>query len=967
MRTTYVWHLHQPIYFNTQRGYAPDHYEAAWDTIQAQWGGRTHPSDSVSTIFGVDDRKAAYQYRPKDSVQTILGQPDAGVQVQMSGALIENVNSLSNNLSGYYSGWQGSFQTARGWQTSGGKPRMDMVNFTYHHSLAPLHTQKTFEWELRLHKRQMELNWGNSPGQSQGYFPTEMCFAPYLIPTLKAQGINWTIVSGNHLSRACSDFPLVLGSGGENCEPPNKADILNPAQTNYYRQQISRGCAPCNAAPFAYTPHRARYVDPNSGTANDIVIVPSAMEFSWIDGYQCFGANDGGLASVRGFNNPSRPMLLVLSHDGDNAFAGGYSYYMECVNQFANNAPANGMRPSTVEQYLLDYPVPANDYVHVETGGWVNADGDFGSPTYINWLYPLLNSSGQPDPVNGWHEKSREYAMFLAAENRVRTAEQVSGSTPSVDQVLNPNGSASLVERAWHYYLGALDSGNVYYGTPGDMETRSTVGINHAVNRADQVLVGNFSDTTPPSVFIPQRWPYNPGEVNFGVSTQYTQKTYGPDFTVWTFAYDVSGVAGAVLKWRVDNDGTNSLATDDNEKYAGGSDVGAWQSLAMAGRLYPSGNVYNKGELDYYVLPTYISNHYSATITGQASKLIDYYVEVTDTQGNIEKTPIQHVYVGDKTGSGGGGGGGGGGTRASVVPATPTAGQQAMIQYDPVGGPIAGAAAVNVHWGVNNWASGTVADTGMTWNASAAKWQTTVTLSASATQLDMVFNNNAGTWDNNSGQDWHFTVQAGAPPPAPLWTIDGTAESNSYIRANNGSGLKLWAMANGNTFYVATQASTTSPARDHFIFLTSSTAALRSAPWAKGGQTVAWDAFLANESTNNFIGWFDSTGGQTLNSFTTKASVQGTDKVMEGTIDLQQLYAPKPNLGAALPSAPVKAAAVPAVVYVAAIEYGTNDGDSLVPSTQVPATVDSNTNLNSPEMASLSSTIPVELTDFRVE
>jgi hypothetical protein len=938
VHTTYLWHLHQPIYWNDQRAAAPDHYETAWDTIQAQDGGRAHPSDSLRTIFGVEDRIAAYQYRPKDAINTVLGQPDAGAQVNYSGALMENVNSLSGNMTGYFNGWQSNFIQARQWQTSGGKPRMDTVNFTYHHSLAPLHTAKTVEMEIRLHQRMIALNFGTNPGISKGYFPTEMGFSERLIPILKSLGIEWSVVSGNHLSRACTGFPLVLGSGGENTEPPNKADVQNPAQTNYFRQQISRGCAPANAYPFAYTPHRAQYVNPETGVVDSLVVVPAAQEFSWVDGYQCFGA--GEIATVAGGNNATRPELILLAHDGDNAFGGGYTYYMECVQNFVNGAASSGYKPSTIQQYLTNYPVPADDVVHVEDGPWVNADGDFGSPTFINWLYPLLDSGGQPDPVNGWHEKAREYAMFIAAENRVRTAEQVAGTAPNIDKILNPDAAATAVERAWHYYLGALDSGNVYYGTPGDMEVRSTVGINQAVARADQVLQGAYTDLTNPSVFVPQRWPYNPGAVNFGVSTGYQQKTLGPDFTVWTFVYDVGGIQSATLYWRTDLDGVNPIASTQNETYAGGSEVNAWQALPMNGRTYAKGNIYNKSELNYYVLPTYIADHYSATITGQTSKLIDYYVEAIDTHGNVTKSAIQHVWVGDQQGSGGGGG-----TRVTLTPGTPVAGSSVLIQYDPTGGPLEGAVAIKLHWGTNSWTSVASPDVAMTWNAASSRWEATVTPSSTAAQLDIVFNNGSGTWDNNNGGDWHFTLQGAAPP---AWTIDGTAESNSLIVAQNGAGLTLWASLQGTTLYVATQGAAN--ARDHFIYLAKSTTVMQAVNWAKAGQVVKWDAYLANESTNNFNGWFDAANAQTLGGYAQQASGGGAG-VLEGRIDLNQLYA----------------GAIPTTLYIAAAEFGTNDAGALVSATQCPVTQNGDGNLDGNEFFALNINTPVELSWWTLE
>lgn len=50
---------------------------------------------------------------------------------------------------------------------------------------------------------------------------------------------------------------------------------------------------------------------------------------------------------------------------------------------------------TTVEQYLSKFPVDQNDIVHVEDGGWVNPDGDFGSPQSLQWNYPLQPNNAQ--------------------------------------------------------------------------------------------------------------------------------------------------------------------------------------------------------------------------------------------------------------------------------------------------------------------------------------------------------------------------------------------------------------------------------------------------------------------------------------------------------------------------------------------------------------------------------------------
>ncbi len=101
--------------------------------------GLQHPLNDLQEIFSKEDRKAVYQYRTKDAVQSLNGHPEGGAQVNYSGCLIENVNSLANAgvQWGYSNGWESNYVTARGWKTSGGNPRMDIVGFTFHHALSP--------------------------------------------------------------------------------------------------------------------------------------------------------------------------------------------------------------------------------------------------------------------------------------------------------------------------------------------------------------------------------------------------------------------------------------------------------------------------------------------------------------------------------------------------------------------------------------------------------------------------------------------------------------------------------------------------------------------------------------------------------------------------------------------------------------------------------------------------------------
>jgi len=112
--------------------------------------------------------------------------------------------------------------------------------------------------------------------------------------------------------------------------------------------------------------------------------------------------------------DPEHPILVLLAHDGDNAFGGGYSYYMQCVPNLVNAAVQQGFEPTTIETYLKDYPIDEDDVVHVEDGAWINASGDFGDPTFVNWNYPLFLADGSFSVTEGWSTKQRHYAIMTA-------------------------------------------------------------------------------------------------------------------------------------------------------------------------------------------------------------------------------------------------------------------------------------------------------------------------------------------------------------------------------------------------------------------------------------------------------------------------------------------------------------------------------------------------------------------------
>ncbi|MCA9310204.1 MAG: hypothetical protein KDA21_03305, partial [Phycisphaerales bacterium] len=290
----------------------------------------------------------------------------------------------------------------------------------------------------------------------------------------------------------------------------------------------------------------------------------------------------------------------------------------------------------------------------------------------------------------------------------------------------------------------------------------------------------------------------------------------------------------------------------------------------------------------------------------------DYYVEAVDGLGNVKKTDIQHVYVGV-------GGGGGGPSGVVVTPDPLVAGGSAHVEYDPAGGPLGGAGSVWIHYGFDNW-SPVLPDALMTWDAGDEVWEIDIPLPGSVMQLDFVFNDGGGTWDNNNGGDWHIPVCGGEPEA--MWVMDGGLDAEATEVASNG-GLHLYAGVIGTTLYVATEDA--GEGQDHFIYVASPPGALVSANWAKAGQIAQWEAFLADENDNDYEGWFDAPAGA--------VAVTGANGgVLEGTMDLAAAFG-----------------SMPAQVYLAVGVYQTQDGGTLLSGFQVPPTVNGDGNIDAAE------------------
>jgi hypothetical protein len=822
------WHNHQPIYWPewNNNGSQTTRVQYAWDSIVMKpgqnYGGLSpaqHPENNLTEIFGINDRVNSYQSGPRNSLANV--ETRGGFAISYSGSLIDNVRQLGSvNQLGYGGGWNNGYKEARGWPTPAGSTRMDLVGFTYHHSLGPLLPKSVFRKELQIFKQAWWKAWGGKSDlsdHSKGFFPTEMGYSRHLIDVLADEGYQWVIVASHHISRTCptyNDKANPTGSYNIFSSPPNRADQLGPSPTNgWWYSEPNPGNAAWNVAPFAYQLHRVKYVNPETGVEKTMIAVPSDDVLSYRFGYANEGIgkiND----SISPFaTDPARPVIVMPSTDGDNAWGGGSSSWMEATPQFFSSSAAAGYKPSTPQDFVNAFSNNA-PMTHIEDGAWIFPEMDYGSPNFMKWIEPpvatVANRGVTTVPgtqidmeTPGFALKFYSYAPLMAGANWCETAEQIlkdEGGSVQAWKIQAPYDwdgtwtSPNDVELAWHIYLKGLDSGFNYYGGLGnDDEMKPGLATRRAVEKLTPWMTTSRrnNDRTGPTVLKPQRFPYNPGWYTFGwfnnvpgVNTAFL-KRMNSEFYIWTHAYDLNGIPAdnVKLKIRIDADGTNPLPSNQNETYAGGSEVGQWVTITMNKRELPKtrqalNTAAANSQIDYFlpVQADAVADYYFAKITdtnlsGFRSKLLDYYIEATDSKGNTSKSEIQHVWVDDYSAQTNGGGGGGGGTSPAVTisPTNPVAGQPLTVTYNPAGRALAAASAVNIHHGFNqNITANWTALPGLAMSrTNTTNWTFTYTVASNATTIAICFNNGTGTWDANGGGNWNFNVTTNPITEAP--------------------------------------------------------------------------------------------------------------------------------------------------------------------------------------------------------
>ena len=838
---TRFWHDHQPIYWPdwNANGAQTVRVQYAWDSYllagSQQWGtGQNHPSVDLSSVFNVNDRIQSYQNEPRDSLSSVASA--GGFAMSYTGSLIDNVRNLgANNQWGYGSGWWDGNRQARSWLTPSGSRRLDLVGFAYHHSLGPVLPKSVLRKEVDIFKQAYWKAWNGSSDlsdHSKGFFPTEMAFSSTMVDVLADEGYQWTIVASHHLSRTCPTYGNQTSPTNFSIfsSPPNRADQLGPSPTTgWWYGQPNPGNAAWNVSPFAYQLHRVKYVNPATGAEKSLIAVPSDDVESYVAGYSgaqipMISANISPYAT-----DASRPVLVMPATDGDNAWGGGSSSWMDSTPGFFSGSVNAGYNITTIQDFVNQHPPPANDFVNVEDGAWIFPESDYGSPYFLKWVEPPIKTTTATNTypgtivdleTPGFSTKFWSWAPIMAGANWCETAEQMwlDASTNNSVQAWKIQApydwsgawtGPNIVEQAWHIYLCGLDTGFNYYGGLGnDDEVKASLATRRAIETLQTFVNANLNnDRTPPTVFRPQRFPWNPGGYTFGWfnsipggNTAYLKKMPS-DFYIWTHAYDVSGVSGVTLKVRMDNDGVNSLANNDNETYAGGPDVGPWTSLAMTKRVLPNDRASlnaaaNNSQIDYFITGPAIADYYFAKITQSSlpnfrGKLLDYYIEAVDTRGNTNRTDIQHVFVENDGASLPV-------ASAATFSADPRNCAPLTITYSANAGALSNSVPVVMQISFNagtNWSPYTMTNSG-----GGTSVYTIATIPQTAPSATVWFQNTNGTIvDSQSGQNWSTAIRDCNAPTGP-----GTADT-SPSNPNGCSPVTLRYFQNAGALQTATQ------------------------------------------------------------------------------------------------------------------------------------------------------------------
>lgn len=693
---THLYHMHMPNFWpyfdcnsydsipNGQR----ISYKLDGDIVVWQDQGKKlpyTPHDDLRAYYAHDAKQQGYTHRPPNKIRdNNRNWRKSGAQLTFSGALMTNIQNLADRGIHFWQGWAGNFKDVYyNTKTENGFRALDFVYFTYHHSMGPLIGPEYFEKELRMHEHisRSPFFMGENYQASKGFFPTELGFSERLIPTLRKLGIEWSFIGNTHLSRTLKDYPnMDLSHTNDLISPPNPAYMVNESsQGQWYTEPIfNQNREVCNKYPFAALPHWAKYVDPATGKEDKIVVVPANQSASWQEGFMMVGPE---LANnvVANASQTNRQCIFVTAKDGDNS--SGYGSGQDGYDNSSRIYSGGSIEAMSVQEYLKKNPVPANDVVAVEDGSWIDTGDSPGDPNWYHWQLPpgrwqhpnkKDNEPFTTDLETGYHFQMRFYALLQAYLNYAITAEQIqvsknSGKPLSIEQITNPvKGTANFAELGWYFLTSSLDSGFAYYGENVDDTMKPINGMENSLHFTKKFVQQNLSaDKTGPTMWWVQRWPTNPGGINRDKSTGWVRRYFNNEFTIFTYAFDVNGIKNMTLKIRVDKDGVNPIHDNTNEVYdpqrlAGEQKnidpyaVSDWEDYAMNYRKLPPNGMERDKDYNakYYdpVPASICADLYYCYLDKYENCLVDYYIEAVDSLGNVKRSEIQHVWVGDKSG-----------------------------------------------------------------------------------------------------------------------------------------------------------------------------------------------------------------------------------------------------------------------------------------------------------------------------
>ena len=687
--------------------------------------GAIMPHDDLVSYYTKDAKTGAYLNWPWSVANDLhAAYPSAQMQVTMSGAVVNNVNSFmtTNNVPGYNNtNWGTPWKTAyTNLKTPNNNKTLDMIHFSGHHSMGPLTGNDYLLKDMIYQNATLAQSYflGDSFTSSKGFFPTELGFSERLIPVLEKLGVKWSVIGNNHFSRTLQDYPYLDSPGIDTLiSPPNRADFQNTSNSGSWVKQSMFNEAQniYNKFPFASTPHWVRYVNPETGKESRIVGVPVAQSESWEEGYQG-SVTAKALKPFEGIS--SQKQFLVIAHDGDNSSgrAGALDTWQSAKNVTYSDS---GVKGEGIDEYLVNNTPASTDVVHVQDGSWVDTRDSSSDPTWYHWHMPFGIWKGQFADFNrvrgmnlapkkslngvedghtvsfeyGYNYLERNFALLQASENYAKTAEQIwlndhpnywSPTTAKDKQItytgnqLNPwmmsypvkgnaandyAGGANPAELAWYFLLPAMDSGFGYYDENIDDSVKPALSFSQSLYFSKPYVNSKLaSDQTGPSVWWPQRYPYNPGSANTSKAEGWTLNYFDNTFGIYTYAFDASEIQSIKLKVRTHRDKFESASDNTSKVYDPAlmasrgisnidvSKVSAWKDYAMTKRdLKPeiNGTDWQSSTATMKKVPVSdIGDMYYSYLSDYRDQLVDYYIEATDSKGNVTKSDIQSVYVG---------------------------------------------------------------------------------------------------------------------------------------------------------------------------------------------------------------------------------------------------------------------------------------------------------------------------------